>query len=602
MPVLKLNNPAPPTSERGRLTGTSPLTAAIASEDVLIAGSYAGSIVGWSRRDRRRCFSMRGHQGPITALTMLEGHSLLSAGRDGQVVLWDPLRQLPLAVFSDHQGAINDMLVLGNNLITCGDDKRIVLRNLHTRAVSELGGATTSLTALACDGERLAVGGADGSVVLWSIADEPELLHQHTAAITDMLFVGGRLLTASVDATIRCWSDTVHILQGHSGPVRCLASDGRRLLSGGDDQQLVVWSLDTLTALGSIAGHHRPVVATGWLGEEIFTASLDRTARSWSLPEPPVHAPIRHQSAVRSCAVAGQTLVTASRDGTLHLRPLDSAQQPQQLHGHRGAIQDVVPSPDGQRIASISTDGTVRLWSTSGDLLQVLCDDRGPLHCGVWLDDDRLLVGATDGTAQTWHLEDARQGALLSGHQARVRGCARHPDGQRVVTASYDGTVRLWRGTTCQAVLPLGSCPVICCAFSPSGRWLAAGNLDGTIGVWDLHALPEHGPLPGHRALSGHSACISDLAFSPEGLLLSTSKDSTLRMWDVETGSCQAQHRCPEPLDSVATWPGGIAAGDIGGNIWLFSAEEARPMPPAAGRITASAATARRRGGAGPAQ
>jgi WD40 repeat protein len=71
-------------------------------------------------------------------------------------------------------------------------------------------------------------------------------------------------------------------------------------------------------------------------------------------------------------------------------------------------------------------------------------------------------------------------------------------------------------------------------------------------------------------SLEGHSEGVSGLAIRADGRIVSASKDGTLKLWDLPRGEILSTHRCPEPLDSLAVWSGGLAVGDIAGDVWIF--------------------------------
>ncbi|WP_043413725.1 WD40 repeat domain-containing protein, partial [Archangium violaceum] len=73
---------------------------------------------------------------------------------------------------------------------------------------------------------------------------------------------------------------------------------------------------------------------------------------------------------------------------------------------------------------------------------------------------------------------------LLRGHVAEVRSAAFSPDGQRVLTASEDGTARVWNGLGEPVVLAGHEGAVTCAAFSADGHRVLTASEDGAVRVW----------------------------------------------------------------------------------------------------------------------
>ena len=105
------------------------------------------------------------------------------------------------------------------------------------------------------------------------------------------------------------------------------------------------------------------------------------------------------------------------------------------------------------------------------------------------------------------------------------------PNGQLLVTASTDGTVRLWDPATGQAHGPPltgDNSRVWGVAFSPDGRLLATAGADQTVRLWDPTTGQPHGP-----PLTGHTDGINAVAFSPDGRQLATGgSDQMVRLWN----------------------------------------------------------------------
>ena len=151
-------------------------------------------------------------------------------------------------------------------------------------------------------------------------------------------------------------------------------------------------------------------------------------------------------------------------------------------------------------------------------------------------DATKVLTASSDGTARLW---DAASGTPLGEplrHDRQVQALAFSPDGTKVMTGSFDGTVRLWDAATGK---PLGE-PlrheggVIAVAFSPSGVKVLTGggsSKHGTAQLWDSATRKPFGePLR-------HDYAVFAVAFSPDGTkVLTGSIDKTARLWDASTG------------------------------------------------------------------
>ena len=115
---------------------------------------------------------------------------------------------------------------------------------------------------------------------------------------------------------------------------------------------------------------------------------------------------------------------------------------------------------------------------------------------------------------------------VLSGHVLPVRSAAFSPDGSRVVTASADGTARIWDAATAKetAVLRGHLSQVWSAAFSPDGSRIVTASLDKTARIWDVATTKEI------AVLRGHEGEVSSAAFSPDGTrIVTASNDKTER-------------------------------------------------------------------------
>jgi WD40 repeat protein len=137
-----------------------------------------------------------------------------------------------------------------------------------------------------------------------------------------------------------------------------------------------------------------------------------------------------------------------------------------------------------------------------------------------------------------WHyLKRQTDGGLLTlrGHTNTVKAVTFSPDGRRLSTASWDGTVKVWDARTGQEVSSFRwftGAQASYFAFSPDGRRLAIGGfLDRTVKVVDAQTGQAL------YTLKGHPAMVTKMAFSPDGERLATGGlHPVAKVWDARTG------------------------------------------------------------------
>jgi WD40 repeat protein len=148
-------------------------------------------------------------------------------------------------------------------------------------------------------------------------------------------------------------------------------------------------------------------------------------------------------------------------------------------------------------------------------------------------DGNRVVTASVDGTARVWDKQLAK--VLVELHQERViNGAAFSPDGNLIVTASEDHTARVWEASTGVELLVLRGHqrPVGAAAFSPDGDLIATASEDHTARIWDATS----GTML--RTLDGHRVGVNDVAFSPDGnRIVTADTDGNALVWVTATGT-----------------------------------------------------------------
>jgi WD40 repeat protein len=191
-------------------------------------------------------------------------------------------------------------------------------------------------------------------------------------------------------------------------------------------------------------------------------------------------------------------------------------------------------------------------------------------------DGTRIVSGSYDSTIRIW---DAQTGEEViepfTGHTSIIQSVAFSPDGTRIVSGSYDRTIRIWDAQTGEEVVePLTGHTdrVQSVAFSPDGTRIVSGSFDKTIRIWDAKTGEVIEPL------KGHTGSVHSVAFSPDGThIVAGPDDKTIRMSDLMAG--EAVMKTSWHLSTLTHLFGNSSAGTTVSDRMLFHSCRASLSP-----------------------
>ena len=265
------------------------------------------------------------------------------------------------------------------------------------------------------------------------------------------------LVSGGLDDTIRVWNlqtgQILFTLAGHARGVNqvTIGAGGQVLASCGDDDLIKVWNLADGSLLHTLSGHMRDVtsVAISQDGFWLASGSEDRTIKLWKLDKGVLAKTLTGSAGmIRSVVWAGRGfLVSGGLDNQIRLWNLQLGEMVKAIPGHVNSVNEVAISREGNWAVSASKDRSVRIWDlTSSRPLKTLTGHTQEVNAvAITADDTTIVSGSSDGTVRFWNSQSGQLLQTLSAHNNAVHSLAIHRSGRLVASASADKLIKLWK-------------------------------------------------------------------------------------------------------------------------------------------------------------
>ncbi|KAF9542708.1 WD40 repeat-like protein [Agrocybe pediades] len=208
------------------------------------------------------------------------------------------------------------------------------------------------------------------------------------------------------------------------------------------------------------------------------------------------------------------------------------------LAGRNGHISALAFSHDGKKLISGSSNHTIRIWdiATGNGHTSTICS------LALSSSGTKLLSGSEDQCVCLCDIAPPCQ-------------IAWSPDGTRIASGQYGGTVAVWSAQNGEAS------SISSIAFSPDSSRITAGTMDGAVVSWDLRTGEMVETL-----LQGHSDAVLSIAYSPDGsIIASASSDCTIIIWD-----CSTEEMIGKPLMAFTPDGNRLISGVKNGSIYIW--------------------------------
>ncbi len=553
---------------------------AFSSDGTWIASCGGLEIHIWEAKTGKKVHTLLGHKQDVISVAFGKDKNLLASGGDDKLlILWDVATEKPVfksdeqnmslnaVAFSNTDRAVGTVNQAGDLMVfaldAAGKNPKLAL----SIGVADRG--TTAAIAFTRDGAGIFTAGGDNKIKLtagpdgmpgFGAASMVRKFEGHTKSVNSIALSkdGNTLVSGSEDQTIIVWDANTgkleRVLQGHLQGVVSVAirPDGAQLASGCQDGSIRLWPLNK-------ADEHRAAteakdnlwaVAYSSDGQTTASAGADRTVRVYNAVTGKMTKELSgHQGAVTSLAYLGSDrIVSGSGDKLLKIWII-AAGTAQNCEGHTSAVLSVATTD--KVIVSGSADRTARGWSLDGKPLWTWASKSAVCAVAIRQDGKKVALGCADGTLvilATNGDQEPKPIASVIAHTGGVSCVNFHPGMDRLVTSGGDGLVKIFSvpedgnpTETSKFEPPIkstiggGNPPITTVAYSNDGKFIISGGAEGIVRIWDVTTFAEA------RTLRGHTGWVTSAAFSPDGRhVVSCAVDKTMRQFEIPKADASA--------------------------------------------------------------
>ena len=545
------------------------LALAVSSDGrMIVSGSQDMTIRTWNSATGQSHWVGRGHTDRVTAVAVTpNGRFIVSGSRDKTLRLWSVASGKTLWVTEKHASAVTALVVSpdGRYVLSGHDEENLYLwdiatgkrveRKYYGASLEQLGFVTASTTSLAmtADGQFVISGSRDTSIRLWNF-QSGEILRVymgHEGPVTSVAVSQDAqwIYSGSVDGTVRRWDKDngtcLWTSPVHSSEVTGVAVTriGQWVISGGQDKTLRQIDVNTGKSPWTFGGknaHQAEISGLAMMpqGRFVISASHDMTLHLWDFKNircaRVFDGPLMGMTSV-AITPDRRYVLAGCRDNAVWMWELLSTEKVRLFEGHSADVLAVAITNDGTHVISGSDDTTARIWDLeSGSCLTTLQGHAaGVIAIALTSDDRYILSGSRDATIRVWERASGNCVNTYTGHNGAVTSVALSQNDRFLLSSSHDSTIRLWDRQTgeCLKTYKGHKDGVATVVFSPGGQYVVSGGADGTVRIWEMETTRCV------RTFSGHTQAVTSLIFTPDGQAVTGSKDSTLRLWELELGA-----------------------------------------------------------------
>lgn len=525
----------------------------------------------WDTRERKpiATFSGSGSSRDEAFVDVSPNGSHIAIGVDGRIEVRELKTSQMLFSVPTVSAGVASFSPDGTLFASAIDGKRLDIWHIEQKKrIHSFEGHVKKVSALAFSyqDQFLISGDESGAFIVWDIGKQEMLykFQEHKAGIATIAFSSVAPIFVSIDKTggAKLWNASqkslLHTLQMPSSKNASVKSssvfspDGKNILvslnTRSDKSTLFLFNTETGSVLNSreILGEPVNDIVYYPSGKTLLLSHENKAVQI--IDEPTLQAVDTFggqllKARYASVSPDGNTIAASTVDGYIQLWDANNKRLQYSLRGRNASIESVTFSANGKFLVTGNKNGQVSVWNRPDNrrVFSIKAHKKGTALVAI-SPNGKFLVTASDkfSVIKLWDVEKNKLYHKFIGHHSEITAVLFSPKGDRVISSSLDGSVKIWNPLTKSLAqtffAPEKTRGFMSVSISPDSRYLAAGlktyvGEKNGIEVWDLTSNKYI------KSLEGHEASVTSISFNRNSnQLVSGASDGSIGVWDLASG------------------------------------------------------------------
>ncbi len=494
-----------------------------------------------------------------------DGKLLASVSQDRVIKIWDIDYKLPSFKRTDKEKIANIRFSFDSKTVALSSyDNTIELQNRDGTHINTISGDSSILT-FSPDNKTLVTGSLDDILKLWKLEGKQEItlkgITNSNIISIDFSPNGQLVAAASTDNSVRLWQSSngkfLSSLSDNTEEVTSISfSPNSQILATISDHSIKLYKRDG-SPISSLKEQTEKVIGVRFSPDSKMLATIgnDNLVKLYKNNGTLINRLTGHNSQVKSVEFSpdsSKLMSVSPKSGEIKLWDTSNGKILQSIDSY--GTDSAKFSFEGNIIASINKDNTVKLWNLKGEVLPTLKGHNDKITQVTFSPDGKkIATSSADGSIKFWDLKqllvqkDKYKPKTVREHTKEVNDISFSPDGKFIVSASADNTVKLWSSIDDKLIITrkgfsnginndIGIDKV---SFSSDSKIISAiskvSDRNYIVKFWNINGK-ELDTLKVHVNISSYDNNINDfIRFNPQNKTVAfVSKNESLKLWSLE--------------------------------------------------------------------